>query len=381
MLRWFLVCVLSLTCMAHVRSDEPAGDIDTEWKTLVQELTDFKSKAEDLKVKYSKATAGERSKIEKEFMTMQTRLFQKVVPRMQELAPTIYKNHPDDTVAAELLLQSLFLKNQYEEIQKITDGVLKKDPKAQMALNYSGIAKFANHDFAGALKTLQTAQSSGLLMDGLAGPYLEASQKYVKYWEEEQAIRAQEDAATGDALLPIVKLETSRGDIEILMLENEAPNTVANFISLVEAKFYDGLKFHRVIPGFMDQAGCPNSRDNIDQAGSGGPGYVIDCECYSPKARRHFSGSLSMAHAGKGTGGSQFFLTHLPTDHLNPEEGKVDGTHTVFGRVIKGLDVVRAVQKGDVISHAVVVRKRNHEYKPVTSPDPTEAVKNSQGGK
>ncbi len=115
---------------------------------------------------------------------------------------------------------------------KIADAILKKDPKAQMALNFGGIAKFATQDFDGAVKTLQSAESEGLLIPNLAGSYLDSAENYIKYWEEEQAIRAKEDAATGDAQLPIVKLETSRGDIEILLFENEAPNTVANFISL-----------------------------------------------------------------------------------------------------------------------------------------------------
>ena len=194
------------------------------------------------------------------------------------------------------------------------------------------------------------------------------AEQYIEFWKTEQEIRAKEDAATGDEQLPIVKFTTTKGDIEILMLENEAPNTVANFISLVEKKFYDGLKFHRVIPGFMAQGGCPKSREDVSSAGSGDPGYSVACECYGENARRHFAGTLSMAHAGKDSGGSQFFLTHLPTNHLNPEPGKTEGVHTVFGRTITGLDVIHALEVGDEIKSAVVVRKRNHEYAPKTLP-------------
>ena len=371
LLRWLLASILVLGVIqsGSVRAEDAPADVDAEWKTLVQALTDFKAAAEDMKLRFTKGTAAEKSKISKDFQAINLTLNTKTLPRMIKLAPEIYKKNPDDTVAAELMLQSLFSKNQFGEVAKVAEAVLKKDPKAQMALNFSGIAKFADHDFECAVKTLQAAESEGLLMPQLAGQYLDTAETYIKYWEEEQAIRAKEDAATGDAQLPIVKLETSRGDIEILMFENEAPNTVANFISLVEKKFYDGLKFHRVIPDFMIQGGCPKSRDNLEQAGSGGPGYTIACECYEPNARRHFAGSLSMAHAGKDTGGSQFFLTHLPTAHLNVEPGKQDGNHTVFGRVIKGLDIVRSVEKGDVIKTATVIRKRNHEYKPVTGPD------------
>jgi cyclophilin family peptidyl-prolyl cis-trans isomerase len=169
---------------------------------------------------------------------------------------------------------------------------------------------------------------------------------------------------------PRVTITTSKGDIVVELFEDAAPNTVANFISLVEKGFYDGTPFHRVIGGFMAQGGDPTG------TGSGGPGYVIDCECELPGARKHFLGSLSMAHAGKNTGGSQFFLTFRPTEHL-------DGKHTVFGRVIQGFDVMPKLARTqredgqpipglepDTIVKAKVLRKRDHAYEPKTSPDP-----------
>ncbi|HEV7226497.1 MAG TPA: peptidylprolyl isomerase [Pirellulales bacterium] len=161
--------------------------------------------------------------------------------------------------------------------------------------------------------------------------------------------------------LPQVLLKTSKGDVVIELYEDEAPNTVANFVSLVEQKFYDGLTFHRVIDGFMAQGGCPKG------TGSGGPGYAIACECRQKNARKHGRGSLSMAHAGKDTGGSQFFITFDATPHL-------DGKHTVFGKVIKGMDVVDKFSrtdsgaKPDKILEAKILRKRDHEYKPDTLP-------------
>jgi cyclophilin family peptidyl-prolyl cis-trans isomerase len=133
---------------------------------------------------------------------------------------------------------------------------------------------------------------------------------------------------------------------------------VANFISLVEAKKYDGIKFHRVIPNFMAQGGDPNTLDDDPgNDGQGGPGYTIKCECYAKNARKHFRGSISMAHAGKDTGGSQFFLTHLPTPHLNADAERKTG-HTVFGRVIKGQEIVDDLTVGDEIESATVERKR-----------------------
>jgi peptidyl-prolyl cis-trans isomerase B (cyclophilin B) len=155
--------------------------------------------------------------------------------------------------------------------------------------------------------------------------------------------------------LPQVLLKTSKGDILLEFYEDEAPNSVANYISLVEKGFYDGTKFHRVEPGFVVQGGDPKGN------GTGGPGYRIKCECGRKDHRNHDRGVLSMAHAGKDTGGSQFFivLEKANATHL-------DGKHTVFGHVIKGMDVVDKLKVGDVIEKATVKQKRDHEYKPET---------------
>jgi cyclophilin family peptidyl-prolyl cis-trans isomerase len=135
---------------------------------------------------------------------------------------------------------------------------------------------------------------------------------------------------------------------------------------LVKKGFYNGLTFHRVLQGFMAQGGDPVGN------GTGGPGYSIACECYRPDARHHFRGSLSMAHAGRDTGGSQFFLTFAPTPQL-------DGKHTVFGRVVSGMDVLAKLQRRDPtdteaprpdkILEAEVLRKRPHEYVPTKMPE------------
>jgi peptidyl-prolyl cis-trans isomerase B (cyclophilin B) len=116
----------------------------------------------------------------------------------------------------------------------------------------------------------------------------------------------------------------------------------------------------------MAQGGDPNTLDDDPgNDGQGGPGYTIACECYSEKARKHFQGSLSMAHAAeRDTGGSQFFITHVPTAHLNWAPDKREANHTVFGRVIEGLDVALALRIGDTIESASVVRKRDHAYVP-----------------
>jgi peptidyl-prolyl cis-trans isomerase B (cyclophilin B) len=137
-------------------------------------------------------------------------------------------------------------------------------------------------------------------------------------------------------------LETVRGTIEVELFADEAPNTVANFAKLANAKFYDGTTFHRVIPNFMIQGGDPHSRTGEGRVGTGGPGYTIKCETQH-NVHKHVAGTLSMAHAGKDTGGSQFFICHSPQAHL-------DKVHTVFGQVRQGMDVVNTIKQNDVIN-------------------------------
>lgn len=143
-------------------------------------------------------------------------------------------------------------------------------------------------------------------------------------------------------------IETSRGTMTAELFDSEVPTTVANFEKLANSEFYDGTRFHRVIPDFMVQGGDPLSRNPADpRVGTGGPGYKIKCETHL-NTHKHVTGSLSMAHAGKDTGGSQFFICHSPQAHL-------DRKHTVFGQVIEGLEVVEAIRKDDVITRIRVV--------------------------
>lgn len=141
--------------------------------------------------------------------------------------------------------------------------------------------------------------------------------------------------------------ETNKGTIVAELYEKDAPLTVANFEKLANGKFYDGVKFHRVIADFVVQGGDPLSRDlptGDPRIGTGGPGYRIKCET-AGNPRKHEVGALSMAHAGKDTGGSQFFmvLSEDNTRHLN-------GVHTVFGKITKGIDVMKKIQKDDVMN-------------------------------
>ncbi len=137
--------------------------------------------------------------------------------------------------------------------------------------------------------------------------------------------------------MQIGEIHTSKGLMKVKFYEEDAPNTVANFVKLSKSGFYDGLTFHRVIPDFVIQGGCPLG------TGAGGPGYTIKCEL-TGNNQYHDRGVLSMAHAGRDTGGSQFFICHnrTNTQHL-------DRNHTCFGKVYEGMDVIDKIRRGDLI--------------------------------
>lgn len=140
-------------------------------------------------------------------------------------------------------------------------------------------------------------------------------------------------------------IKTDRGEMKVDFYEKDAPGTVANFIKLSKDGFYDGLTFHRVIPDFVIQGGCPNG------TGTGGPGYKIKCELDGDK-QYHERGALSMAHAGRDTGGSQFFICHSRrnTAHL-------DRNHTVFGKVVEGQEVIDQIRQGDAINKIEILEE------------------------
>jgi peptidyl-prolyl cis-trans isomerase B (cyclophilin B) len=140
-------------------------------------------------------------------------------------------------------------------------------------------------------------------------------------------------------------IKTEKGDMSVEFFNEDAPGTVENFIKLSKEGYYDGLKFHRVIPDFVIQGGCPKGD------GTGGPGYTIDCELDGDN-QYHDRGVLSMAHAGRNTGGSQFFICHSRnnTSHL-------DRNHTVFGKVVDGLEVIDDIRQGDVITEIEVTKE------------------------
>ena len=154
--------------------------------------------------------------------------------------------------------------------------------------------------------------------------------------------------------MTLVRLTTDKGEIDLELFDGDAPGTVANFVKLVGDGFYDGLAFHRVIPNFIIQGGCPNTREGAGGGlpGTGGPGWKIKCETEG-NPHIHEQGALSMAHAGKDTGGSQFFIVNGTRESV----AHLDGRHTVFGRCLSGdsMNVVMAIEAMDRIIRAEVL--------------------------
>ena len=218
-------------------------------------------------------------------------------------------------------------------------------------------ASFALEQFDVAASMLERIESLGIKLQ----PYAQERLDYVRQNYEQELLTRRQEANTDD--LPRVKLETTEGDITVELFENHAPQTVANFINLVERNFYDNLKFFVVLPGSYARTGSPDNQATSDA------GYQVSNELDREKLRYHFAGSLSMVTQGENkTAGSQFLITAQPYPEF-------DGEHTVFGRVIEGLDVVRQLQTIDLnrggdpeqasaIIKATVIRKRDHEYQP-----------------
>jgi peptidyl-prolyl cis-trans isomerase B (cyclophilin B) len=147
-------------------------------------------------------------------------------------------------------------------------------------------------------------------------------------------------------------IKTEKGNMTVEFYEKDAPKAVANFKKLANEGFYDGIAFHRVIPDFVVQGGCPNSKDGASgMAGTGGPGYQIDCEL-DGENQYHDRGVLSMAHAGRNTGGSQFFICHSRSNTAH-----LDRNHTCFGKVVENVDIVDDIRQGDKILGIEVIEE------------------------
>jgi cyclophilin family peptidyl-prolyl cis-trans isomerase len=341
-----------------------------EFRRLHREMNEVLAKLRELQIRYQTADQDKQADIQSEWKDEIAR-GEKIEPKLIAAAEAAYAEAPNASKPiAEFLLMLLHEKvenDEYELAAEIGKLLMENHCPSKSLPNLAGIAAFAVSDFDAAEKYFaeakrqdyyKTAAKDNKLADRGFGA-MQQVPYYKEIWPREATLREHEGEAKG---LPRVVLKTTKGDIVVELFENQAPNTVANFISLVQSGFYKDTPFHRVIQGFMAQGGDPSG------TGSGGPGYTIPCECYLSNHRDHFRGSLSMAHTERrDSGGSQFFLTFVPTAHL-------DGIHTVFGRVIEGMDVLAKIQRrdptdaeasrADKILEAKVLWKRNHAYMP-----------------
>ena len=331
-----------------------AGPATQRFHKLSAQAKEYYQKFIDYDKEYSKATPARQKEIQAEVQKM-AETIQTFKAPLLAAAKAAFKEAPnqDESVKAFLLNNIVMMVNydDYENALKECDELIRLGLVEQPIFEIAAFSAYNSNNFAYAESAIANAKKlAAAALDrakkqgrsqaeinkegiGQVHPGLAELEKnlpfYKAAWAKEKALR-QASAQAKDC--PIVKLQTTAGDMTIELFVNEAPNTVANFVELVNKGFYNGLTFHRVMQAFMAQGGDPKGN------GTGGPGYCIPCEVDNPNARVHFRGSLSMAHAGKDTGGSQFFITFVPTKWL-------DGKHTVFGRVTAGLDTLAKIQR------------------------------------
>jgi len=345
-----------------------------QYQKFVDEMKAYKESLKQIHAlieRYQTASAEEKDKITAEF----TPLYEKLAGQRKTLVPSAieaYKSVEGQNDEIRAFLCSMLewsttnwenYEVAYEIAKTVFDYPLPPIEKSNELYAYAAFAAFCTMNLEDAKKWRDVAIEKKALASADPRDEMHISAfltrvlpQYEEAWKKEKAIR---EAEAKDNL-PRVLIRTTKGDITLELFKNEAPIAVANFLELVSKGFYTDVPFHRVLPYFMAQGGDPTG------TGAGGPGYCIPCECTKSNARDHFRGSLSMAHAGRDTGGSQFFLTFVPTYFLN-------GQHTVFGRVVEGMDVLSDIQRidpekesevaPDKILEAKILRGELYEFK------------------
>lgn len=379
--------------IADEKEAQALGPKNKQFMEQFERFSDLLAKLNALKVEYPTAKQQRQIEIDVEYSKFYAE-GEKLNKEMREVGLAAFDEAPNRNPFVSNYIYNLisweFFRDNYEETYRIFKRITAKgvDREAKIYYVYGAFAALITMNLDDARSWMKIAAENKSLeefhremskskesqkqLDTLQTLASRMTQ-FQKDWEKEQQIRkAETEAGETDPAkkLPRVLLKTSKGDITIELFENETPNTVANFISLVEKGKYNGVPFHRVLPMFMAQGG-----DVQFGNGMGGPGYGIDCENKTPDARKHFRGSLSMAHAGPNTGGSQFFLTFVPTFFLDREYNPPG--HTVFGRIVDGIEVLADLQRidpsdeesmmpvPDKIIEAKVLNKRNHSYEPI----------------
>jgi len=380
----------------YVRSEEEAAQLGLKNTVFMNSFAEYRELAKKLtamKIEYQDAAPSRRNEMDREYKQLYQQGLEFHTKNIA-LALDAHDEAPNRNPYVVNLVYSTvgweFSRENYEESTRVfkrleVSGIDKAMTRfyvyaglsAMLSMNYTEAEEWLK--IAGESEELrkmftdwsQGSQSEKELL-GTMQSQLRIMPQVKEAWTQEQKIRAVEaEAGEQDPAKKLPRVElligkdraAPKGKIVLELFENEAPNTVANFVSLVEKGFYNNVVFHRVLPNFMAQGGDPTG------SGRGGPGYAFDCETGSrfPQARKHFRGSISMANAGPNTNGSQFFLTFVPTSFL-------DGKHTVFGRVVEGFELLAEIQRVDPddknatvpeldrIIEAKILNKRNHAY-------------------
>jgi cyclophilin family peptidyl-prolyl cis-trans isomerase len=374
------IACLFITCPLFGQASKPpatppsvkGGPAAAEFQRVLGKLKTLLEEFGNLRSKYLEAGDKERIQLEKRWDEVIAEGMA-LKPQLVAAAEKAFAEAPraDQQITEFLndILATDFDYDDYENTARIGKLLIENRAGDKRAAALTGVAAAVVGDFNAAEKYLNQAKKEGVLEDKYAPEplvkrinlYAESLGPMKEKWEAEQKILRKESEA-GD--LPRVLIKTNRGDMIAELFENEAPNTAANFITLAEKGFYNGLTFHRVIEQFMAQGGDPNGN------GTGGPNYNICFEADRPDHRLHFRGYLSMARSsGKNTAGSQFFICFTP----GFPEWPLNDQYTVFGRVIKGLDVLAKIQRRDLqknpnapdpdkILEIKVLSKRDHPY-------------------
>ena len=380
----FLPCVLAggmlfaqagVSAPAAMSSAPAAAPAETVNSSMI---SDFQAKFDAYK-----ASAAKIQKLQEEFEEAGKKQDHARIREIQAAAPALLKEAEQTFMAAvpvalnayansdgknaelnQFMLtyaNYLLTQDNYDEAYRmftafLSKGMHKSHPEI---FEMAGVSAFGANRFNAALKCFDYAKQTGAQLSRQAQSYADSIKNYyVEAWGDEMALRQKEAQADN---LPRVLIRTSVGDMVVELFENEAPNTVKNFVTLVESGFYSNLPFHRVLAGFMAQGGCPKGD------GTGGPGYTVPEEYSKDNARKHFRGSLAMARSmDPNSAGSQFYITLLPNQSL-------DANYTVFGRVIDGMGVLSKIERIDPqnpypgqnpskILEMKVIRKQNHDY-------------------
>jgi cyclophilin family peptidyl-prolyl cis-trans isomerase len=360
----FFISVLAIVAFSSSRLPA-ADDASAEYHQLYGQWKDAVADVGRLQAKLAVSTSSELEATRKQFADVTAKAAE-LTGKLEAAAEKAYLADNKNRELGDLLLSmaiSNLRRDNYEEAQRLAKLLVDHKYPTNDPLRILATTDFVLMNLDEAGKILASLASNGS-SDPEDQRALAGIQEYKPLWDREQKLRAAEAKADN---LPRVKLHTSQGDVVVELFENEAPNTVANFISLVDSGFYNGTLFHRVLQRFMAQGGDPLSKDpmkNQGKIGTGDAGYKIPDEFNQPNHRNHFRGSLSMAHsAGANSASSQFFIMFAPSEQL-------DGKYTVFGRVLDGMDVVSKLTRidpdhpagatPDKIISAEVIRKPIH---------------------